>query len=68
MIQKFFEREMKPFVITVIKNNEPDLKGIDEISDREVLAQVGIIMMSEIFEFCGNVRINLSAERLIFLL
>lgn len=55
---KFFEREMKPFVITVIKNNEPDLKGIDEISDREVLAQVGIIMMSEIFEFCGNVRIN----------
>lgn len=55
---KFFEREMKPFVITVIKNNEPDLKGIDEISDCEVLAQVGIIMMSEIFEFCGNVRIN----------
>lgn len=55
---KFFEREMKSFVITVIKNNEPDLKDIDEISDREVLAQVGIIMMSEIFEFCGNVRIN----------
>lgn len=55
---KFFEREMKPFIITVIKNNEPDLKDIDEISDREVLAQVGIIMMSEIFEFCGNVRIN----------
>lgn len=55
---KFFEREMKPFVITVIKNNEPDLKDIDEISDREVLAQVGIIMMSEVFEFCGNVRIN----------
>ena len=49
---------MKPFVITVIKNNEPDLKDIDEISDREVLAQVGIIMMSEVFEFCGNVRIN----------
>lgn len=55
---KFFEREMKSFVITVIRNNEPDLKDIDEISDREVLAQVGIIMMSEIFEFCGNVRIN----------
>ncbi|MGN0599670.1 MAG: Wadjet anti-phage system protein JetD domain-containing protein [Oscillospiraceae bacterium] len=55
---KFFEREMKSFVITVIKNNEPDLKDIDDISDREALAQVGIIMMSEIFEFCGNVRIN----------
>ena len=55
---KFFEREMKPFVVTAIKNNEPDLKDIDEISDREVLAQVGIIMMSEVFEFCGNVRIN----------
>ncbi|MGN0553994.1 MAG: Wadjet anti-phage system protein JetD domain-containing protein, partial [Oscillospiraceae bacterium] len=51
-------REMKSFVITVIKNNEPDLKDIDDISDREALAQVGIIMMSEVFEFCGNVRIN----------
>lgn len=30
----------------------------NDVSDREVLAQVGIIMMSEIFEFCGNVRIN----------
>lgn len=57
---KYFEREIKQFVITAIKNNEPDLKDIDndETDDREALAQVGIIMMSEIFEFCGNVRIN----------
>ncbi|MGN1415446.1 MAG: Wadjet anti-phage system protein JetD domain-containing protein [Oscillospiraceae bacterium] len=41
----------------MIKNHEPELTDIDEISDREVLAQVGIIMMPEIFEFCGNVRI-----------
>lgn len=57
---KYFERELKMSVITIIKNYESDLKDInnDEINEREALAQVGIIMMSEIFEFCGNVRIN----------
>ncbi len=30
----------------------------DEPGDREVLAQVGVIMMPEVFEFCGNVRIR----------
>lgn len=55
---KFFEREIKQYIIPVIKNYEPSLSDIEEMSDREILAQVGIIMMPEIFEFCGNVRIN----------
>ena len=54
---KKFERDIKQYLIPVIKNNEPDLADVDEISDREALAQVGIIMMPEIFEFCGNVSI-----------
>lgn len=54
---KYFEREIKQYVIPVIKNNEPDLLDTEEISDREILAQAGIIMMPEIFEFCGNVKI-----------
>lgn len=54
---KKFEREIKQLIIPVIKNNEPDLLDAEEISDREALAQVGIIMMSEVFEFCGNVRV-----------
>ncbi|MCM1328625.1 MAG: DUF2220 domain-containing protein [Ruminococcus sp.] len=54
---KYFEREIKQYVVSVIKNFEPDLSDPDEISDREALAQVGIIMMPEIFEFCGNVKI-----------
>ncbi|MGN0655390.1 MAG: Wadjet anti-phage system protein JetD domain-containing protein [Ruminiclostridium sp.] len=54
---KKFERDIKQYIIPVIKNNEPNLADVEEISDREVLAQVGIIMMPEIFEFCGNVSI-----------
>lgn len=54
---KCFEREIKQYIIPVIKNYEPDLADTEDISDREVLAQVGIIMMPEIFEFCGNVKI-----------
>ncbi|MCH5193726.1 MAG: hypothetical protein J1F11_07175 [Oscillospiraceae bacterium] len=55
---KFFEREIKQHIVTTIKNNEPNLIDVEEVSDREVLAQVGIIMMPEIFEFCGNIKIS----------
>lgn len=55
---KLFEKEIKQYIIPVIKSHEPNLIDIDEISDREVLAQVGIIMMPEFFEFCGNVKIH----------
>lgn len=57
---KFFEREMKQYVVSTIMNFEPAMKDVDndEINDREALAQVGIIMISEVFEFCGNVSIN----------
>lgn len=55
---KKFEREIKQLIIPVIKRFEPNLADVEEISDREVLAQVGIIMMPETFEFCGNIKIN----------
>lgn len=57
---KKFEREVKQLVVPVIKRYEPNLIDTEEISDREALSQVGIIMMPEIFEFCGNVKIVLS--------
>lgn len=55
---KKFEREIKQYIIPVIKKSEPDLLDDEEISDRAVLAQVGIIMMPEVFEFCGNVKVH----------
>lgn len=57
---KKFQREIKQLIIPVIKRYEPNLADVEEISDREVLAQIGIIMMPEIFEFCGNVKIYFS--------
>ena len=55
---KKFEREIKQHIVPVIKKFEPDLLVAEEISDRAVLAQVGIIMMPEVFEFCGNVKVH----------
>lgn len=63
---KKFQREIKQLIIPVIKRYEPNLVDIEEISEREVLAQVGIIMMPEIFEFCGNVKIDFSGEEVDF--
>lgn len=57
---KKFEREFKQLIIPVIKRFEPNLIDVEEISDRGALAQVGIIMMPEVFEFCGNVKIYFS--------
>lgn len=63
---KKFQREIKQLIIPVIKRYEPNLVDIEEISEREVLAQVGIIMMPEIFEFCGNVKIDFSGGEVDF--
>lgn len=57
---KKFQREIKQLIIPVIKRYEPNLADVEEISEREVLAQVGIVMMPEIFEFCGNIKIVFS--------
>ncbi len=54
---KFFENKVKDRLIPIIHSHEPFLMDIDDVGDREVLAHVGIIMMPEIFEFCGNVKI-----------
>jgi len=56
---KYFERTIKSIIIPILKENEPVLKDIDgDIDDREILTQVGIIMMPEVFEFSGNIKIQ----------
>lgn len=56
---KHFERVIQKDIVQIIKNNEPTIKEMleteTEISDRAVLAQVGIILRAEVFEFCGNI-------------
>ena len=63
---KLFEEKIKQHVVPVIRNNEPDLCDAEDIGDREVLAQAGIITAPEIFEFCGNVRIGFSGGTIDF--
>ena len=52
---KYFERNIKSALISVIRKYEPSASEAEKISDRDALAQVGIIMMPEVFEFCGNI-------------
>jgi len=58
---KYFEREIIKLLIPIIKHFEPAIKelcnGGEELTDREVLSQVGIIMRNEIFEFCGDISV-----------
>ncbi len=55
---KFFEKTIKKYIVGIASKNEPELKDMDELSEREILAQIGIIMMPEIFEFCGDMTIG----------
>ncbi len=60
---KRFERDIKSHIVSIAKKHEPVLKETDEgdISEREVLLQLGIVQMSEIFEFCGNLMLRYKA-------
>ncbi|WP_456028427.1 Wadjet anti-phage system protein JetD domain-containing protein [Ruminococcus sp.] len=55
---KFFEKNIKKYIVDIASKNEPELEAMDELSEREILAQIGIIMMPEIFEFCGDMTIG----------
>lgn len=54
---KRFE-DIKNYIVSIAKKYEPVLAEADEndISEREVLSQLGIFKMSEIFEFCGGLK------------
>lgn len=59
---KYFEKNIKNYITEIAGKYEPDLREVKELSEREIeklsereiLQQLGIVMMPEIFEFCGN--------------
>lgn len=55
---KYFERNIKKFIVDIAGKYEPALREVEELSEREILQQLGIVMMPEIFEFCGNLIIK----------
>lgn len=56
---KRFERYVKKHIVSIILKHHPLFaeNDISETDDRDALAQVGIILMPEVFEFCGNLKI-----------
>ena len=57
---KYFEREIKKTLALWIREHEPILRETEELEEREILSHVGILMMPEVFEFCGNIQMDFS--------
>lgn len=57
---KYFEREIKKTLALWIREHEPILRETEELEEREILSHVGILMMPEVFEFCGNIQMEFS--------
>lgn len=57
---KRFERFIKKYIVSIILKNHPLFaeNDVSELDDRDALAQVGLILMPEVFEFRGNLKIN----------
>lgn len=55
---KHFERDIKKSFAAWIREHEPVLRETEELEERDILAYVGVLMMPEIFELCGNVRLH----------
>lgn len=58
---KYFEKNIKKYIVEIAGKYEPDLREVEELSEREILQQLGIVMMPEIFEFCGNLILKFSS-------
>lgn len=56
---KRFEKDIMKPVVSIAKKYDPVISGtdIEKLSEREILAHLGIIKMPEIFEFCGSLKI-----------
>lgn len=55
---KYFEGNIKKYIADIARKYEPDLREAEELSERKILQQIGIVTMPEIFEFCGNLIIK----------
>lgn len=57
---KRFEKDIMKPVISIAKRYDPVISetDVEKLSEREILAHLGIIKMPEIFEFCGNLKIG----------
>ena len=60
---KRFENDIKRYIVSIAKKIEPVLVEMsvnedkNDISEREVLSQLGIVKMPEIFEFYGGLKV-----------
>lgn len=66
---KFFEKNIENVLIRIIRKYyiSVDTENIlEEISDNDVLAQIGIVKYPEVIEFCGNMTCKINGEKLVF--
>ena len=60
---KYFEKNIEKYILSIAKKYEPRIKewmdAGEELGEREVLAQLGILKRNEIYEFCGDIQLCL---------
>ena len=66
---KYFEKNIESILIKIVKRyyTNMNLENIlEEISDNDVLAQIGIVKYPEVIEFCGNMKCEIDGVKLTF--
>ena len=66
---KYFEKNIESILIKIVKRyyTNMNLENIlEEISDNDVLAQIGIVIYPEVIEFCGNMKCEIDGVKLTF--
>lgn len=64
---KYFEKNLSKKLIAIAKKYEPDISvylssAEDNITDKQILEQIGIITYPEIFEFCGKAQLIINNQ------
>lgn len=63
---KFFERNIENILVKIIKKYYNWDNLLEELSDAEILAQVGIVKYPEVVEFSGDMSFEINGEKLNF--
>ena len=66
---KYFEKNIESILTKIIKRyyiNTDSENILEEISDNDVLAQIGIVKYPEVIEFCGNMKCEIDGVKLTF--
>lgn len=55
---KYFERNIEKYIVKIVRK----YLHLEELTESEILAEVGIVKYSEVIEFCGNIKCHIQGQ------